>query len=106
MGKRKLSNEMNDSVFIMKAAINGDLQALKIYRIILDINQGEQDFIKNSRDYSQELKLELLNLIHAKKQERDYLIYHFNLGYKKAKIYLDELKRIKREERAKLQLKI
>jgi len=91
--------EYSDSIFILNAATNGDPQARKIYSLIVEINEGEQDIKKNYREYSQELKIEILNTLKAWKANRDILIYRYSLQNKKAKTYLDTLKREKREER-------
>jgi hypothetical protein len=97
--KRKIKREMMDSIYIYKAARLGDLQAIKIYNIIVAINKEEEDLKKNIRTYSTGVRLHIINTIFALKKERDHLLYRFNLDYKKARVYLDDLKQQKREER-------
>lgn len=101
-GKRKLIKEMNDSIFIAKAAKLGDEQAIKIYSLIVSIKEAENDLTKNIRNYSTETRIELFNRIDAMKRERDFLLYQYNITGKKARIYLDTLRaerKIKKDNR-------
>lgn len=96
---RKIKREMNDAIFIDKAAKLGDLQAIEIRSLIIEINKQEEDLRNNIRTYPDEIKLHMINTIFALKKERDHLFYRFNLDYKKARVYLDDLKQQKKEER-------
>jgi hypothetical protein len=95
-GKRRIIKEMRDAEFITNAAKNGDPAAAEIYQLISQINIEKADLknIGSGKELHKALDL-LDNFIRT----RDLLIYRYGLQGKKARIYLDSLKREKREER-------
>jgi len=98
-GKRKIIKESNDLFFIMEAVKNGDQEAIKIFQLSIDINKLEMDIKENNRSYSGEVRLKLLNTWKAMKIDRDSMLWNYNLQCKRAKNYLDTLKRKKQEEK-------
>jgi predicted transcriptional regulator len=98
-GKRKVIKESNDLLFIMEAVKNGDQEAIKIFQLSVDINKLEIDIKENHRSYSNEVKLKLLNNWRVMKINRDSMLWNYNINYKRAKNYLDTLKRKKQEEK-------
>lgn len=98
-GKKRVLNEMKDATFIMNAAKNGDPAAAEIYQLISRINTEEIDLKTNFRLYNNAGRKEALDNLKGLKVMRDSLIHRYGLQSKKAKIYLDTLKRDRREER-------
>lgn len=92
---------MRDMEFIQKAAISGDSQAMEIYQLVRQINDFRNDLIRNAKIYTNGVRVNLINAIYAMELEKDHLIHDYNLPGKKAKIYLENLRREKREERVK-----
>ena len=97
-GKKRVLNEMKNATFIMNAAKNGDSDAAEIYQVISQINIEKAD-LKNIP--SNEERRKAFDLLDNLIRTRDLLIYRYGLQGKKAKIYLDTLKRDRREEREK-----
>lgn len=97
--KRKYLKEIRDHRFIMTASQNGDIEALKILNLIQAVNEAEEVIKINIRRFKPELKMKILNDYKVLKAQRDILIYQYNLQNKRAKIYLDDLKRKNRQEK-------
>jgi len=91
--------EMSDATFITNAAKNGDPDAVEIYQVISQINTEEIDLKTNFRLYNNAGRKEALDNLKALKVNRDYLIYQYGLQSKKAKIYLETLKKERQKER-------
>ena len=104
-GKRRFIKETQDWIFVSNAVKNGDKEALKIFEryqeIIAEENILSKTFKSRDKNGLINYKECITNLdrIIALKKEKQALLYSINIPFKKAKIYLETLKRKKREEK-------
>jgi len=98
-GKRNFIRETKDWLFIMDAAKNGYSEAARIYKRYLEILEAQSYLRKQFSSIPSKQRLKYLDGVIAMEKEKREMLYNFDIQRKKARIYLDTLKREKRESK-------
>lgn len=97
--KSKVQQEINDWRFIFNAMCNGDSKALKAFTRCREINSEiEQAKIECRQHHVSNIRLVFLERIRLLEKEKQSLLFEYELTKKKAKIYIQTLRREQKEK--------
>ena len=97
--KSKVQQDINDWKFIFNAMCNGDNKALKAFTRCREINNEiEQAKIEGRQHNVSAFRLVFIERIRLLEKEKQSLLFEYQLTKKKAKIYIETLRREQKEK--------